>query len=236
MQSQDVRPIAPAALLPSLRLALAMRPPNRLVLTICKGATRHSKKSVIDEPFLRDPPEDTVVQFIEDLAAIQDALHQAFPMPETITSEEARNANRLRRLLAGERVPWKRGPLTVALMPDRVEEFRRQFPAGGSGGLRISFDDLALDFGEHTLHAGPAFLQGKTSIDLDAIVVPDGNESPTAEFKVLGDGWLYAERGVPHEDLPDPANPSGTGGLLPSQGRVATCQPSSTPASAGNER
>ena len=208
LQAQHVRPIAPAALLPSLRLALAMHPPNRLVLTISKDADRYSEESAIHEPFLRDPPEDTVVQFIEDLAAIQDALHQAFPMPEKITGEYARNANRLRRLLAGERVPWRRGPLTVTLVPGRVEEFRAQFAAGPTGGLRISFDDVEFDFGEHTLHAGPVFLQGETSVDLDAIIVPEDGSSPTAEFEVLGDGWLYAERGVPDDgvsDAPEPA-------------------------------
>lgn len=198
LHSQDVRPITPAALLPSLRLAVAMRPPNRVVLSISKDGARFDEDSLIEQPFLLDPPNEAVVRFIEDLAAVQDALHQPFPVPDRFSREEAHNANRVRRLIAGERVAWNRGPITVTVIPGHVEEFRAQFADASSGrGLRISYDDVEFGFGEHTLHAGPMYFQAEALIDLEAITLPDDGSAPTATFELLGDGWLYAQHGVP---------------------------------------
>jgi hypothetical protein len=201
LQAQDPRPIVPAALLPGLRFSCAVRPPNRLVLTIRKDGQRYTEESIIDHALLSDHPDERLVQFIEDLAAIQDALNDTFPMPDTFTGRDAHEARQLRRLLDGERVPWMRGPLTVTLEPDRIEEFRAQFTATPTGWLRISYDDIEVEFDGHVVHSGPVYLLGQMSVDLDAIVLdPDDRDgAPTAAFEVLGDGWMHAERGRPDD-------------------------------------
>ena len=201
LTAQDVRPITPAAVLPSLRFSRTVVPPNRLVLTVSKGDRRYREETVIDGPLLSEAPSDELVQFIEELAVIQNALNTTFPLPYTFTGRDAYEAGRLRRLLDGERVAWLRGPLTVSLVPDRVAEFRAQFAERPHGWLRVSYDDIEIDFGEHTVHTGPVWLLGEMSIHLDAIT--DDPNAPTAVFEVLGDGWMYARRGIPDDQTTD---------------------------------
>lgn len=210
LTAQDVRPITPAAVLPSLRFSRAVVPPNRLVLTVSKGDRRYRQETVIDGPLLSEAPSDELVQFIEDLAVIQDTLNTTFPLPDTFTGRDAHEAHRLRRLLDGERVAWLHGPLTVSLVSDRVEEFRAQFAERPHGWLRVSYDDIEIDFGAHTVHTGPLWLLGEMSIDLDTIT--DDPSAPRAVFDVLGDGWMYASRGIPDDQTADsPERPIGSG-------------------------
>jgi hypothetical protein len=200
LRALDDRLVTPSALLPSLRFARAVVPPNRLTLTISKGTQRYREDTSIEQPFLSEPPSDELVQFVEDLAVIQDKLRAPFPMPDTFTGRDAHEAHRLRRLVDGERVAWLRGPLTVNLVPDRVAEFRAQFAQTPRGWLRVSYDDMEVDFGEageHTVHTGPIWLLAEMSIDLDRIT--DGPDA-TAIFDVLGDGWMYAQRGISDDE------------------------------------
>lgn len=212
LRATDRRPVTPAAVLPSLRFARALVPPNRLVLILSKGDRRDQEETVIQQPFLSEAPGDELIQFVEDLAIIQDRLCSPFPLPDTFTGRDADEARRLRRLLDGERVAWLRGPLTVSLVPDRVAEFRAQFAESPRGWLRVSYDDAAVDFGEHTVRTGPIWLLAEMTIDLEAIIDDPDAGAPTAVFEVLGDGWMYASRGTPEDQTAEgPDRPHGSG-------------------------
>lgn len=140
LQAQPTHPIAPSAVVPGLRMLRAMRSPNVLVLTLRQGDQSARHEAPVPDLAAQDAPPEEMIDFIEDLAAIQETLRQPFPLPQTVTVGDIKRAARLRRLLDGEVVPWVHGSLTVTLDPDKVAEFKAQFPTGGSG-LRISWSD-----------------------------------------------------------------------------------------------
>lgn len=205
LHAQEVGRITPAALQPSLRFARAIVPSNRLVLTVGHGERRYREQTLIEEAFLATPLDENLLEFVDDLAEIQRSAGTTFPLPDVFTREDALNARRMRRLLDGEPVEWLRGPLTVSIVPDRIEEFRAQFAEQPQGWLRVSYDDIEIDFGGYTVHTGPIWLLGEMSVDLDTIATDADTGAPTAQFEVLGDGWMYARRGVPEEQ--------GSGGI-----------------------
>jgi hypothetical protein len=204
----------PAAVLPAIRLMRAAHHPNTLVLTVRRGEASVTDRVDLPPGAAADVMPDVAETYIEDLAVIQAVLRQPFPLRRTISRGEADRAARLRRLLAGEVVPWLRASITVTLDAAKVGEFKAQFPSG-SGQLRISYPDLEVEFGEHAVHTGPLFLIGTVTVDLDAIPdqAADGEDVP-ATFEVGGDGWFHAQRGIPPGEQQASELPSSTAGRV----------------------
>jgi hypothetical protein len=204
IQSGEPGLALPAALVPGLRLLRAMVYPNVVWLTVRRDGRSSEHDFELEPDAPDDGPPEEFLDYLENLAAIQDALHQPFPVSRTVTRGERELAQRLRRMLAGEVVPWLRGPIRITLDADRLHQFKQEFPAAG-GWFRISYDDLEVTFGERTIHTGPLFMIGAVTLDLDALPdeSPDGADVP-ATLEVIGDGWFHAQRGVP-EDPPGPA-------------------------------
>jgi hypothetical protein len=202
LQLQEPGAAPPAAVLPALRLQRGMVHPNSLKLTV-----KHEGRSHTYELDIKPTPDDedeqlhAFVEHLENLAVIQDALGQPFPTLTEFTSHESDRAAKLRRLLAGEVVPWLRGPVTITIDAANLGKFKQDFPANGRM-WRVSYDDLEESFGGHAVHIGPVFMTGAVTLDLDAL--PDypqaGEEVVTATCEVGGDGWFHAERGVPDGD------------------------------------
>lgn len=216
LRGQEQDSVLPTALLPAIRLVQAMQLPNSVRLTM-----RHDDRLTVHDielqpdPSIEDLP-DEFVNYLEDLAAIQNALHQPFLISTSITQQEIDVAARLRRLINGESVPWLRGPVTITLDPTNIAQFKSEFPASG-GLLRVSRDNVEVRFGDHILHTGPMFMIGSVTLDLDAI--PDkasAEHEVTTTVEVGGDGWFHAQRGIP-DDLKE-----SEGELPPSaHGRVS---------------
>lgn len=200
LRTEQLSPILPSALLPSLRVLRAMEYPNTARLTMRLNGQLSENDFDLDAQGPEDGPPQEFVQYLEDLAAVQDALHQPFPASLTVTRRELELAGRLRRVLAGESVPWLQGPVSITIDARRLSQFKREFPAAG-GWIRVSYDDLEVTFGDRTVHAGPMYMIGAVTLDLAAIPdeSPDGADLP-ATLEVLDDGWFHARRG-PAEDL-----------------------------------
>jgi hypothetical protein len=197
--SQDFGTLAPSALLPSLQLATALRPPNILVLTVKVGEVEVSEQQPIAAPFLNDPPDPDFMQFVEDVAVVQDRLRQYFPLPEVIEPLDFAMARRIRKLLDGERVRWKRSPVEVNVDADKIDEFKEQFADVTENALRMSTTATDLTLAGHKLVIGPFSLEGIASIDLDA-VAPDADGVVTARFDIGSDGWMYGFIGGAFDD------------------------------------
>jgi hypothetical protein len=207
----DVDNISPGALLPGLRLCMALKPPNSLVLRVERDGQSFTDRVEIEGALLSEMPDDRLLPLVEDLAYIQDRLNQPFPVPVTVTDVTVSTARRLRLLLEGKSVRWWRGPLRVTLDPSRVEEFRNEVSQFATGDLRITYDDMEVLIDERSVHTGPVSLTGTVAIDLNAIDLTDA-ERPRVSFEVLGDGWFHAHLGVPDDQVPDVEDrPPGAG-------------------------
>jgi hypothetical protein len=193
-----------SALLMTLQFARSIAPPNELVLTVSQGGHRSVTRTPIDHNLLADPPSDELIQFIDDLALIQDATHSLFPVPDTFTQADARLARKLRRLFDGASVPWRRGPMKVSVFEERIDEFTAQFADHPRALLGIMHDDIEAEIAGEVIHTGPVFISGQVKTSTD-IVRREGDDVPSAVFDTLGDGWMYAQAGVPEGLPPDDA-------------------------------
>ncbi|MEO9239658.1 MAG: hypothetical protein ABI418_16370, partial [Jatrophihabitantaceae bacterium] len=201
LQALDNPLAPPASVLPSLRLMQALCAPNTLVLTVRLGQNQITETMQLPHVPEVNRIEDEVIGFVQNLAKIQDALHQPFPLPPTFTGYDLDLAARLVRLIAGEAVPWRQGSVTVGLDPAGVGEFKQQFQAGGA--LRVSWHDQEIAFGDHVLHTGPIYMIGAVTVNLDAIPdhPPPGDEV-AATFDLVGDDWFHARLGTPPDEHP----------------------------------
>lgn len=119
IEAQNPPLATPAAVLLGLRFMQALHHPNTMMLTVRAGD--HTETNRMDLPpgsSVGQMPQQAV-EYIEDLAAIQDKLRQPFPLPPTFTPGDLDMASRLRRLLDGETVPWLRGPISITLDPTK---------------------------------------------------------------------------------------------------------------------
>jgi hypothetical protein len=199
-----------------MRLMRALHRPNILRLTVRNGGRSATQTLELHGDLSADAPSAEALQYMEDLSQIQDVLRHPFPIPSTFNQDDCDRAARLRRLLAGELVPWLPGPLTVDLNPAKLAEFKAQFSSGGRF-LRVSYDNYQVGFGGQVVDIGPLFATGFVTVDFAAIQDhPAVGEEVSATFEVLGDGWLHAQRGVPDDEPPSTGGP-----LPPGRGRVA---------------
>lgn len=201
LQLQQVHPILPSAVLPGLQFMRAAHPPNILKLHVRLNDQTTTDTSEIPDDLAADPMPDDMYGYIEDLAVIQEKLHHPFPLPPTATRGDIDLAARVRRLLNGERTPWVRGSITMSIDPSKVADFKAQFPPGGSG-LRISWDDQEITFGENVVHTGPMYMIGAVTV-IDLAAIPDNpaeDEDLQATFTLVGDSWFEAQFGVPDDE------------------------------------
>lgn len=203
LRGHDPGPVTPAAILPGMRLIHALQPLNVLHLTVRNGESEAVE--VLPLPAGTSNAVSTeVLGYIEDLAAIQDALRQSFPTPGTLTRQDIDLAKRLRGLLDDKFVPWLNGGIRVTLDPKGVAEFKSQFP-GGAGTLGVSSDNVDVHLAGHVLHLGPLFMLGSVTVDLDTVADdPPAGQELTVTFTAAGDGWFHARRGFPPGLPPQP--------------------------------
>ncbi|MBN9621002.1 MAG: hypothetical protein J0H43_14935, partial [Actinobacteria bacterium] len=196
IQTENGHPCTPSAVLPGLRFMRALRPPNILAITVQRDGRSMTERSLI-EGAVADALPDEIVEYIEDLAAIQEHTNDRFPVPGTVTPADIELASRLRRLFAGESVPWLNDQLELTLAPTGVTTFKAQV-ADGRGWLCIAAPDEEIAVGEHTVHTGPLHLFGLVTIDPASVPDQPGDEQEISVIFRLDEGaWFYAKLGLP---------------------------------------
>lgn len=187
----DTGPILPSALLPALRFFAASQAPNRVLVTI--GGTPLADPS----PCPAQPLDHIarVTQAAEDLAAIQDHLHDPFPVP-ALNPRLADLLTRLRRLLDGEQVAWRRGTMSWQLDAGRVAEFLADIGTANHFTFAADTPTLRVQIGDTTVEVGPIrFYAAEAEISSIQQLrrVKPSDPDPAVDIHPLGDGWIYAQ-------------------------------------------
>jgi hypothetical protein len=189
--NEDTGPILPAVLVPTLRFFAVSHAPNSMLVAI-------DGKPLADPSPCTAPRQEhfaRITQAAEDLAAIQDHLQDAFPVP-ALNPQLADLLARLRRLIEGDQVAWMRGTMTVHLDAARVPEFLADIGTANrfafvaeAPSVRVQIGDVPVDVGPIRYYAADAEIGSLKRLRRVRPTDPD----PTVTIRPHGDGYFYIQ-------------------------------------------
>ena len=132
--------------------------------TIAEGATFKLVEAESGSPFL--PPQSTpatdtlpadLVQYLDDLAFIEERLGWSLTFSEHVTKRDLLDARELRQILESGSFVESFDTYTATITPYESVDFLAAFPPGETRWLRIGTDEAAYTLLDRTLELGPSY-------------------------------------------------------------------------------